>query len=82
MIEPNQKDRKRGFALLDADQRREMARRGGRSVPKDRRAFSKSQDLATEAGRKGGLPPHANGWKARKKSLQNSQEAAGSLSGG
>jgi general stress protein YciG len=45
---------KRGFAAMDAALQRDIARRGGRSVPSDKRSFSISRDLAVEAGRKGG----------------------------
>lgn len=48
---------KRGFAGMDPERRREIARKGGASVPSEKRAFSKSQDLAASAGRKGGSSP-------------------------
>jgi general stress protein YciG len=44
----------RGFASMDPDKRREIARKGGKSVPAEKRSFSQSADLATAAGRKGG----------------------------
>lgn len=50
---------KRGFASMDPERRRELARKGGQNVPKEARGFSKSPELAAEAGRRGGqsVPP-------------------------
>ena len=45
---------KRGFAAMDPERRREIAARGGASVPAEKRGFSKSRDLAARAGRSGG----------------------------
>jgi general stress protein YciG len=45
----------RGFASMDAEKQREIARKGGRSVPNEKRSFSQNHQLASEAGRKGGL---------------------------
>jgi hypothetical protein len=45
---------KRGFAAMDAAKQREIARKGGESVPAEKRSFSKDHELAAEAGRKGG----------------------------
>lgn len=44
----------RGFANLTKERRREIAAKGGRSVPNDRRSFSQNRELAAEAARKGG----------------------------
>jgi general stress protein YciG len=44
----------RGFASMDPARQREIARRGGASVPADKRSFSQDRDLARDAGRKGG----------------------------
>jgi uncharacterized protein len=44
----------RGFASMDKDKQREIARKGGESVPDEKRSFSKDRVLASEAGRKGG----------------------------
>jgi general stress protein YciG len=44
----------RGFAAMDDDKQREIARKGGESVPDDKRSFSQDHKLASEAGRKGG----------------------------
>jgi uncharacterized protein len=45
---------KRGFASMDPEKHREIARKGGQSVPAEKRSFSKSSALAVQAGRKGG----------------------------
>lgn len=44
----------RGFAAMDIERRREIARKGGESVPKEKRSFSRDPELAADAGRKGG----------------------------
>lgn len=44
----------RGFASMDEDRQREIASKGGRSVPAEKRSFSQDRELASEAGRKGG----------------------------
>ena len=48
----------RGFASMDREKQREIARKGGRSVPNDKRSFSQNHQLASEAGRKGGHTSH------------------------
>ena len=53
--EPKTKIPRRGFASMDVAKRREIARMGGRSVPAEKRSFSRSPELAAEAGRKGGI---------------------------
>jgi general stress protein YciG len=44
----------RGFALLTDERRREIAKRGGLSVPPEKRTYSRNKDIASEAGKKGG----------------------------
>jgi uncharacterized protein len=44
----------RGFASMDEDKQREIARKGGESVPAEKRSFSQDHELASEAGGKGG----------------------------
>ena len=46
---------RRGFASMDPEKRRAIASKGGRSVPKESRGFSRDPALAAEAGRKGGV---------------------------
>lgn len=48
----------RGFASMDPEKQREIARKGGRSVPDEKRSFSQNHSLASEAGRKGGHSSH------------------------
>jgi general stress protein YciG len=50
----NKKGAKRGFAALDENKRREIASRGGKSVPPELRKFSKDPQFASQTGRKGG----------------------------
>jgi|ERR1700741_4465980 uncharacterized protein len=45
----------RGFASMDAAKQREIASKGGQSVPPEKRSFSQDPQLAAAAGRKGGL---------------------------
>jgi general stress protein YciG len=44
----------RGFASMDPEKQRAIARKGGKSVPDEKRSFSQNPDLAARAGRKGG----------------------------
>lgn len=44
----------RGFASMDPEKQRAIARKGGESVPNEKRSFSQDRDLAAQAGRKGG----------------------------
>jgi len=55
------KPARRGFAAMDKDRQREIARKGGASVPDDKRSFSQNRDLAASAGRKGGEASHGGG---------------------
>lgn len=50
-----QEKSRRGFASMDPDVQRVIARKGGLSVPSEKRSFAKSPELAAQAGRKGGL---------------------------
>lgn len=52
MDEP--KKSKRGFASMSPEKRREIASKGGKAVPADRRSFPQDPTLAAKAGRKGG----------------------------
>jgi uncharacterized protein len=49
-----QAGRPRGFAAMDVERQRAIARKGGESVPKEKRSFARNPALAIEAGRKGG----------------------------
>jgi general stress protein YciG len=50
----NVKKSTRGFASMDSEKQREIARKGGQSVPDEKRSFSQNPELAARAGRKGG----------------------------
>lgn len=45
---------KRGFAAMSPERQREIARKGGASVPGEKRSFHKDRALAQNAGKKGG----------------------------
>ena len=45
---------KQGFASMDEEKQRAIARKGGEAVPKEKRSFSQDRSLAAAAGRKGG----------------------------
>jgi general stress protein YciG len=57
----NRKPARRGFAAMDKERQREIARKGGASVPDDKRSFSQDRSLAAAAGRKGGEASHGGG---------------------
>ena len=42
----------RGFASMDVDKQREIARKGGANVPNEKRSFAQDRTLAADAGRK------------------------------
>lgn len=48
------KSLRRGFAGMDPDRRRELARKGGRACPNEKRPFAADHDLAVAAAQKGG----------------------------
>ena len=58
---PQTKPAHRGFAAMDKARQREIARKGGASVPDEKRSFSQDRDLAAAAGRKGGEASHGGG---------------------
>jgi uncharacterized protein len=69
----------RGFASMDATKQREIASKGGQSVPAAKRSFSQDRRLAAEAGRKGGQSSHGGG---RSKQMPNAPEHATSAGTG
>lgn len=50
---------RRGFAAMTDEQRRELARRGGKAAQASGKAHRFTSEEAREAGRKGGAAPHA-----------------------
>ncbi|NLN77081.1 MAG: general stress protein [Armatimonadetes bacterium] len=53
--------RRRGFASMDPDKQREIARKGGRAAHKKGTAHEWSSEEARIAGRKGGEASHGGG---------------------
>lgn len=51
----------RGFASMDRAKQRQIASKGGQSVPPEKRSFSQDPQLAAQAGRKGGESVPAEG---------------------
>jgi general stress protein YciG len=45
---------KRGFALMSPEKLREIAKKGGKSVPPEKRIFSQNAEHAAKCGQKGG----------------------------
>jgi len=45
---------RKGFASMSPEKRRQIASMGGKSVPTEKRSFSRNHNLAAAAGRKGG----------------------------
>lgn len=60
---PDRNTSNRGFASMDEQKQRDIASKGGRSVPSEKRSFSQNRNLASEAGRKGGENSHGGGRK-------------------
>jgi uncharacterized protein len=52
---------KRGFASMDDDKQRDIASKGGQSVPDEKRSFSQDPELASEAGKEGAESRSAQG---------------------
>ncbi len=52
---------RRGFSCMTPERRREIARKGGASVPAHKRSYAKDRALAAEAGRKGGETSRGGG---------------------
>jgi general stress protein YciG len=72
----------RGFASMDPALQREIASKGGRSVPPEERSFSKDRALAAEAGRKGGEASHGGRRPGTQPLAGNVAAGAGQASGG
>ena len=66
MTEANKKSR-RGFAAMDDEKQRDLAAKGGRSVPREKRSFARDPTLASEAGRKGGGHAHSGAGARRER---------------
>lgn len=57
--------RQRGFASMDPDKQREIARKGGRAAHEKGTAHEWDSEEARVAGRKGGEASHGGGRKKR-----------------
>jgi len=63
---------------MDRAKQREIASKGGQSVPAAKRSFSQDRRLAAEAGRKGGQSSHGGGRRqAQAGPAETAQQAAG-----
>ena len=71
---------KRGFASMDDDKQREIAAKGGSSVPAEKRSFSQDPELASEAGKKGG--ESSQGGQQQASGSDRGQQGGGSDRGG
>lgn len=52
---------RRGFAAMTPERRTEIAKKGGGSVPAEKRSFTKDRELAARAGRLGGEASRGGG---------------------
>ena len=55
------KKSRRGFAGMDPERQREIARKGGAAVDAAKRSFTRDRDLAANAGRVGGSASRGGG---------------------
>jgi hypothetical protein len=51
---------------MSPEKRKQIAKKGGASVPAHKRSFAKDKELAATAGRKGGEASRGGGRKSRK----------------
>lgn len=72
---PASEKQRRGFAAMNPDQVRELARRGGVAAHRAGTAHEFSSDEARAAGRKGGLAAHS-GRKPQDQQNQQDQQNA------
>jgi uncharacterized protein len=84
MVDTRTRTSERGFASMDEEKQREIARKGGRSVPPQARSFSKNPVLASAAGRKGGqsVPPHQRSFSKNPELASQAGRKGGTASGG
>lgn len=77
------KGSERGFAAMDEEKQREIARKGGQSVPPEERSFSKDPELASQAGRKGGqsVPPQERSFSKDPELASQAGRKGGEVSG-
>jgi general stress protein YciG len=70
---------RRGFASMDPEIRREIARMGGKAVPPQKRAFSQDVKLASKAGKQGGksVPPERRSFSVDRELASRAGKKAG-----
>jgi len=76
--------RNRGFAAMDQQKQRDIASKGGQSVPAEKRSFSQNHALAAAAGRKGGqsVPPEKRSFAQNHRLAAEAGRRGGESSGG
>ncbi|WP_089177760.1 KGG domain-containing protein [Bosea sp. AS-1] len=72
----------RGFAGMDEDKQHDIARKGGQSVPSEKRSFSQDHELASEAGKRGGEQSHGGRSQQSASSNDRQQHGASGHRGG
>jgi general stress protein YciG len=84
MVDGRARTSERAFASMDEEKQREIARKGGRSVPPQARSFSKNPVLASAAGRKGGqsVPPHQRSFSRNPELASQAGRKGGTAPGG
>jgi uncharacterized protein len=60
---------------MDQNKQRDIASKGGQSVPAEERSFTKDRELAAEAGRKGGEHSHGGQQQSGGSSGQQAEAA-------
>jgi len=73
---------KRGFASKDEKEQKDIAKKGGESVPPEQRPFSKDPNLASEAGRKGGESSQGGGNKSSENEREGMNRSEAGRKGG
>ena len=66
----------RGFAAMDPDKQREIARLGGQRVSGEKRYYSANSKAASDAGKKGAATRIANYWARVKAAKENDNGGA------
>lgn len=62
---PSQRPKRRGFAALDPERRREISRLGGQAAHAQGTAHRFTSEEASAAGKKGGVAPHVRRGRQR-----------------
>lgn len=70
----NKPKARRGFAAMSPEVQRQIARKGGQSVPDEKRSFFRNRELASKAGSKGGRASH--GGRGKRSTEETSSSSA------